>query len=1419
MALPGASGSEGGVEGPRRYLIAAVVAEYPKNRDWDRPGLLEARDKVVDLFTGRLGYRLHDSLPLNPTGRQLTDALRAFCTSPERREDDLLTIYLSCHGEILDDGEEHVLLTTDTDPEDLTYTALPTADLTRAVLRGSRIRRVLLLLDACYVGQGGNQMAAAALERLGATWGRSSGSGLVVVSSAQPNQSAATGAFPKLLEDAVTGLSVAGHGPDTLSVNAVVQHINGSKERPGHQRIGLAMVGLDGEPPAFFPNPRHDVRLNEVDLALQRAAAFDEEDRRRETEFTSRLLVRAMGYNSQAGAAAWWFSGRRTALRDLASWLNDRTGGDRSVCRVVTAAPGSGKTAVLGLVAALTHPERHGTVPLHALGLPADLLDVGAVDAAVYAQRLTDTEVLEAVCAAARVRAATVGELLEALGRRARPLTVLIDALDEAATPGTLCSSVLRPLIEHSGGRLRLLLGTRPYLLPRLGIGPADTVDLDDARYADPEALAVYAARNLLEAHRASPYRERLGAVQPVAKAVAQAAGHSFLIARLTAGTLAATPAIPDANDPAWRASLPRHAGDAMRRDLHQRLGDDARRATDLLRPLAYSQGQGLPWEDIWAPLATAISGRAYTDDDLVWLRSEAGSYVVEATENGRSAYRLYHEAMAEHLREGTDPEAVHAAYARVLTARVPCHVDATPNWSRAHPYALAHLAHHAAQAGLLDEVLADSEYLVHAEPRGLTPYLHRAHGDTARLAAAVYRTSVHLHRDATAQLRRQTLALDAARAGAPDLHGSLTSRIPPGDWAPVWATGSTFSSALRDTLTGHDGSVHAVACTELDGHPVTITGGNDGTVRVWHLNVGQGIGKPITAHDGPVRAVACTAVRGNPVAVTGGDDGTVRIWDLNTRQAIGEPITGHNGWVMTVACTMIDGNPVAVTGGDDGTVRIWDLNTRQAIGEPIAGHNGWVMAVACTTIDGNPVAVTGGNDGTFKTWDLKTRQGRDEPITSHDYWVRAVACTMIDGKPVAITAGDDGTARVWELNTRQGLGEPITSHDYWVRAVACTTIDGKPVAITGGNDGTVRMWDAATGRTVGGPLASHDGWVHAVACTVIDDRPVAVTGGRDGTVRVWDLNTPPTVGTPLAGHDDWVYGAACTTIDGHPVAVTAGDDGTVRVWDARTGQTTGEPLTGHDGWVRAVACTVIDGNPVAVTAGRDATVRIWDLNTGQAIGEPLTGHNDRIRAVACTTIDGNPVAVTGGHHGTVRIWDLNTRQAIGEPLTGHNGWAYAVACTMVDDRPVAVTGGRDGTVRIWDLNTRQAIGEPLTGHNDWVRAVACTTIDGKPVAVTAGDEGTLRMWDLNTHQAIGEPLTGHDGWVRAVACGVIDGNPVAITGGRDATIRLWDLRTWSVSTRIFLGQPTAIALTDTGDLAFCYRDDVALFRRRPHSA
>ncbi|MFI1420807.1 caspase family protein [Streptomyces sp. NPDC020731] len=598
----------GNDEEPRRFLPATAVSSYPKCPEWNRPELSGARDRIIELFTGELGYRHETALAMNPTRVELTDRIRAFCRSPDRREDDLLAVYVSGHGEVLDDGGEHVLLTADTDPDDIACTALPTVELARAILRGTAVRRLLLVLDTCYSGQGGNELAAAALERISAGWGQATGSGLAILSSAQPHQQARAGLFPRLLTDAVRSWATAGHGPTALPVSTVVQQMNDHRDRPPFQRVNLAMVGLTGEPPAFFANPRHSAVLTTVDLAIQQAAEFDEQARRRDTELTRRLLVRAMGHHGDV-LPGWWFCGRRAALTDLAHWLG-APADDGTAALVVTAGPGSGKTAVLGLTAALTHPERHRSVPVGSLGL--DLSQVPAprsIDVAMYAQNLTDTDVLQGLAAAAHVRADTVGELLLALEDRAegRPFTALIDALDEAATPDTLCSQVLRPLIDHSDGRIRLLLGTRRSLVDRLGPRPYDgigtyrLIDLDDPLYTDPQALTAYTVRVLVESHRASPYRLRPDALRPVAEAVAAAAGTSFLVARITAGTLAAeSEVVCDPQDGVWQDGLPRHAGDAMRDDLANRLGTDAQRAADLLRPLAFAQGQGLPWEDIW---------------------------------------------------------------------------------------------------------------------------------------------------------------------------------------------------------------------------------------------------------------------------------------------------------------------------------------------------------------------------------------------------------------------------------------------------------------------------------------------------------------------------------------------------------------------------------------------------------------------------------------------------------------------------------------------------------------------------------------------------------------------------------------------------------------------------------------------------
>ncbi|MGH3802003.1 MAG: hypothetical protein ACRDTD_18080, partial [Pseudonocardiaceae bacterium] len=411
-------------------------------------------------------------------------------------------------------------------------------------------------------------------------------------------------------------------------------------------------------------------------------------------------------------------------------------------------------------------------------------------------------------------------------------------------------------------------------------------------RYADLDALTTYAARGLLDAVADSPYQgQQPSTIRAVAGAVAEASNPSFLVARITSSTLAADPVIPNPDDFAWRRMLPRLPGEAVRRDLETRPGDQAERVRDLLRPLAYAQGQGLPWEDIWAPLASHIAGVTYTDDDLLWLRHHAGSYVVEATEANRSAYRLYHQALAEHLRDGADDTAIHHAFTHVLRSRVPLNPDGSRDWTRAHPYTLRHLATHAAHCGLLDDLITDTDYLVYAEPDELLIALHSVATDDGRLTGAIYRASAAVHRHLPPLRRRQVLATDAARFAATQ-HRTLAAPLP---WLPRWATGQQANSALHTILTGHDDAVIAVACTILDGQPVAVTASNDATVRVWDLTTAS-LRATLTGHDDWVSAVACTVLDGQPVAVTASADKTVRVWDLVTA-TLRATLTGHDDW------------------------------------------------------------------------------------------------------------------------------------------------------------------------------------------------------------------------------------------------------------------------------------------------------------------------------------------------------------------------------------------------------------------------------------------------------------------------------------------------------------------------------------------
>jgi WD40 repeat protein/tRNA A-37 threonylcarbamoyl transferase component Bud32 len=567
-------------------------------------------------------------------------------------------------------------------------------------------------------------------------------------------------------------------------------------------------------------------------------------------------------------------------------------------------------------------------------------------------------------------------------------------------------------------------------------------------------------------------------------------------------------------------------------------------------------------------------------------------------------------------------------------------------------------------------------------------------------------------------------------------------------------------------TLKGHTGWVRAAAFSP-DGARV-VTGGSDGTARVWDARTGAQLltlrGHTRDDHgEAGVKSAAFSPDGARVLTVDG--DGTARVWDAKT----GAEVVTRKGYHGAVAFSP-DGT--RVVSGWGGIAEVWDAKTGTRI-LTLKGHQRGVRAVAFSP-DGARVLTVDG-DGTVRGWDAKTGA---EVLTSKRHTNSAEPVAFSPDGARVLTEHSDGTVRVWDTRTGAELLAP-KGYTGWVESA----FSPNGARVVTGRDDTVMVWDARTGAELL-TLKGHTGWVTAAAFS--PDGMRLVTGSADHTAKVWDARTGAEVLTFKA------HGSVANFLPADVVgaafnpdrtrAVTGGPDGTARVWDAKTGAEL-LALKGHINAVYSVAFSQ-DGTSV-LTGGSDNTARVWDAKTGVQLLtlETLEGHRFRVNAAAFSP-DGTRV-VTGGGDNTARVWDAKT----GAELLALKGHAEMVAVIAFSpDGARVVTGSRDGTAKLWDVKTGA---EVLTfkGHTRTevltvkrqsrpaglpaVVLAAAFSPDGARV-VTGGSDGTARVWDARTGAEL-LALKGHTSEVLAAAFSP-DGTRV-VTGGEDHTVRVWDAR------------------------------------------
>ena len=459
------------------------------------------------------------------------------------------------------------------------------------------------------------------------------------------------------------------------------------------------------------------------------------------------------------------FRGRKIQLRELSEWLDQPVGKDQ--LRIVTGDPGSGKSAILGvIVCAGVERLREATrgAWAHLPRVPCAMTGVAAIHARNRGlQQLIDAIADQLGLVKADGGAWDAESVTNAIGAMPNPPTVILDALDEATDPSGLVSVLLVPLLRASraDGRAacRALIGTRsgdrwPSVRPLLEVATiGQTIDLnvtDAAVLASDLEEYVHAALTVDLRWDQAPD----GTATRVARAVAaelsrshatyatdsdQSGWGAFLVATLFTRYLRDNVHSSDAAavDGALR-SLPTSLPEVLELDLAHD-ADDRRRT--LLTAFSIAKGEGIP-----LAIASAIADRLAVVQDAV--RPQLGNTIesvqfylrAAVDDDGVLLYRPFHQGLADYLA-GRLTDSERSVIVTAMVSDLARSKDRVV-WSSAPPYVTRHLLDHAADAGLAQGLLADNGLVVAAEPAAVLEAFRRTGGQpTARR---------HLSRDIT---------------------------------------------------------------------------------------------------------------------------------------------------------------------------------------------------------------------------------------------------------------------------------------------------------------------------------------------------------------------------------------------------------------------------------------------------------------------------------------------------------------------------------------------------------------------------------------------------------------------------------------------------------------------------------------------
>ncbi|MGN6872016.1 MAG: caspase family protein [Solirubrobacteraceae bacterium] len=581
---------------------------------------------LVELLTSR-GFETH-LLPDERRG-SLLDRIDVVLARRSSRDVPLILLWTG-HGDIIDGQLQ--LMGRSGDGDDCEV-ALP-AELGRWAAR-TAASQILVVLDCCFSGAAMPDTVTAARAVIDGRADPAAPWFCVVVASHERARSGAMASeLRRLLCDGPAGERMRKIWstyqeliPGDMLVNTLLDEWSEPRHRPNQTNTG--------HPLPMLPNPLYQ--------PIARSCVVEH------------LLQAARGTSTAAN----FFTGRTEVLERIVAWMR---AGHHGLC-VVTGPAGSGKSAVLGRLVALSVPEERELVASEPVSEQVDP-GVASVDANLHLRRVTLKDATDDLAAALGMPAGSgVYEILGLANRRraeGKPLVVLLDGLDEAGD--IECREIALQLVTPLAREALVLLGTRevagpvgePGLLALLSPA-AETIDLGVNVEETLRDVRLYAIRRLAGVSPVMDAETVADELVSMAREADPAREGPFLLVRLVTSQLRAEPV--DTSERGWRGRLASSVEDALEADLRRCVLEVGGRehptaARELMRALACAHGRGMPADDVWPAVASALSpsGTAYTRDDACSLLLALGRHIVAAAEGDQSVFRVAHQRLIDHL-------------------------------------------------------------------------------------------------------------------------------------------------------------------------------------------------------------------------------------------------------------------------------------------------------------------------------------------------------------------------------------------------------------------------------------------------------------------------------------------------------------------------------------------------------------------------------------------------------------------------------------------------------------------------------------------------------------------------------------------------------------------------------------------------